>query len=105
MFCNGCGSANPDDASFCSSCGREVHRTVVAPTRVDRLPDPRVVKLTVVAQDAGHEMWSAGEVEGAREWLLKHEGRIPSIQDLYNAFGQESVEPDVGGFFAIDKNI
>jgi zinc ribbon protein len=30
MFCNYCGTANPDDASFCNACGRPINKPATA---------------------------------------------------------------------------
>ena len=34
MFCNSCGAANPDIASFCNGCGKPIARPVAAPARL-----------------------------------------------------------------------
>jgi hypothetical protein len=40
MFCNSCGAPNPDDAAFCSGCGKPVVRPLTAaPPPTDR-PEP-----------------------------------------------------------------
>jgi hypothetical protein len=39
MFCNFCGATNPDDASFCSGCGKPVVRPPTAAPPMDR-PEP-----------------------------------------------------------------
>jgi hypothetical protein len=43
MFCNYCGAPNPDDASFCSTCGKASARSsanVAAQEEVSQLPPP-----------------------------------------------------------------
>src|SRR5438132_3262152 len=54
MFCNSCGASNPDDASFCSSCGKAVARpTPNVPVREQASPKIAPPSPTVVATATG----------------------------------------------------
>lgn len=40
MFCNSCGVPNPDDASFCSGCGKPLVRPLTAAPPLKNRPEP-----------------------------------------------------------------
>ena len=41
MFCNYCGTANPDDASFCNACGRAVNKPAAAVPPTEKMPSQK----------------------------------------------------------------
>src|SRR2546426_11365391 len=100
MYCNSCGSPNPDSARYCSSCGDPVQSP--APNLGPRYelkpsPDVTLIRATLIAQDEEHRLWSAEDVRAIREWLLKHHKRVPTFQTLYASFGKEVVDAEVQG--------
>lgn len=52
MFCNTCGSLNPDDASFCNKCGSAVSKTPGTPEATPSQPVPTALVQQPTASQA-----------------------------------------------------
>ncbi len=51
MFCNYCGSVNPDDSVFCSKCGRSIAKTSAPPPSAEAPSAPQVQSVAPLAEE------------------------------------------------------
>ena len=91
MFCNNCGSINPDDAHFCSSCGRatthQKHRDNIG--QEERLAETSPIPATggqgssnhaEVSSSTGHNVEAGDGIFRKEKFLLVQTGAdLPSI--------------------------
>ncbi len=60
MFCQKCGTKNPDNGKFCRNCGTELSAISVLPDSEITQPEYLVDSKKRIKQNDPDELWSAG---------------------------------------------
>lgn len=70
MFCNKCGTENPDEAMFCSSCGNNMKQNKSGRLKLEKVPEDNVTES--VTNEDGDSQDTTDSPETDQDALLHH---------------------------------